>query len=209
MSAVWRACTVLKRSGEGNSCGNISCQGASCCRAFMPKHKTGVKVSLGTIGYYRSFITDYSSEVKPLFQLSSSEHKQQGVRKNSWALTQVPILTYRGYSKPFALDTVPSQVAMGAKLSQKHHSVKRFVADYYGTCSPEQSNYCVTWKELLSVIKALESFTPCLYGNLRCKLTMLDWPGCLKHPLQVGNWQGGRKLWPGLIYSWSLGEAHQ
>ena len=51
---------------------------------------------------------------------------------------------------------------MGALLAQVHDAAERVVA-YYETFTPEQSNYCVTRKELLAVVKALEHFRPCLY----------------------------------------------
>ena len=165
----------------------------------VPKHRTDVRAFLGTCGYYRRFIADYSSVAKPLFQLSSPEHKfewttacHEAFTSLKKRLTQAPILAYPDYSKPFIVDTDASQVAMGAVLSQVHDGAERVVVYYSKTFTPEQSNYCVTRKELLAIVKALKHFRPHLYGRkfkVRTDHASLTWLLKTSTPSgQLGRW---------------------
>ncbi|GFV02300.1 retrovirus-related Pol polyprotein from transposon 297 [Trichonephila clavipes] len=79
------------------------------------------------------------------------------------ALTSSPILIYPQTDKPFILDTDASNESVGAVLSQEIDGQERVVA-YWSKClSKPERNYCVTRKELLAIVKAIEHFHHYLY----------------------------------------------
>ncbi|GFV74364.1 retrovirus-related Pol polyprotein from transposon 297 [Trichonephila clavipes] len=81
------------------------------------------------------------------------------------ALTSSPILIYPQPDKPFILDTDASNERVGAVLSQEIDGQERVVA-YWSKClSKPERNYCVTRKELLAIVKAIEHFHHYLYGQ--------------------------------------------
>ncbi|GFT29869.1 retrovirus-related Pol polyprotein from transposon 297 [Trichonephila clavipes] len=79
--------------------------------------------------------------------------------------------------KPFILDTDASNESVGAVLSQEIDG-QEFVA-YWSKClSKPERNYCVTRKELLAIVKAIEHFHHYLYGQkflLRTDHASLTW----------------------------------
>ncbi|GFT32943.1 retrovirus-related Pol polyprotein from transposon 412 [Trichonephila clavipes] len=94
------------------------------------------------------------------------------------ALTSSPILIYPQPDKPFILDTDASNESVGAVLSQELDGQERVVA-YWSKClSKPERNYCVTRKELLAIVKAIEHFHHYLYGQkflLRTDHASLTW----------------------------------
>ncbi|GFU26230.1 retrovirus-related Pol polyprotein from transposon 297 [Trichonephila clavipes] len=94
------------------------------------------------------------------------------------ALTSSPILIYPQPDKPFILDTDASNESVGAVLSQEIDGHERVVA-YWSKClSKPERNYCVTRKELLAIVKAIEHFHHYLYGQkflLRTDHASLTW----------------------------------
>ncbi|GFT22330.1 retrovirus-related Pol polyprotein from transposon opus [Trichonephila clavipes] len=102
--------------------------------------------------------------------------------QSSWflkeALTSSPILIYPQPDKPFILDTDASNESVGAVLSQEIDGQERVVA-YWSKClSKPERNYCVTRKELLAIVKAIEHFHHYLYGQkflLRTDHASLTW----------------------------------
>ncbi|GFQ76381.1 retrovirus-related Pol polyprotein from transposon 412 [Trichonephila clavata] len=81
------------------------------------------------------------------------------------ALTSAPVLVYPKTGKQFILDTDASHGSIGAVLSQEIDHQKRVIA-YFSKClSRPKRNYCVSRKELLAIVKAVEHFHPYLYGR--------------------------------------------
>ncbi|GFX31590.1 retrovirus-related Pol polyprotein from transposon 412 [Trichonephila clavipes] len=76
------------------------------------------------------------------------------------------------------LDTDASNESVGAVLSQEIDDQERVVA-YWSKClSKPERNYCVTRKELLAIVKAIEHFHHYLYGQkflLRTDHASLTW----------------------------------
>ncbi|GFW40401.1 retrovirus-related Pol polyprotein from transposon 412 [Trichonephila clavipes] len=93
------------------------------------------------------------------------EEHLQNIWKLKEALTSSPILIYPQPDKPFILDTDASNESVGAVLSQEIDGQERVVA-YWSKClSKPERNYCVTRKELLAIVKAIEHFHHYLYGQ--------------------------------------------
>ncbi|GFU61241.1 retrovirus-related Pol polyprotein from transposon 412 [Trichonephila clavipes] len=81
------------------------------------------------------------------------------------ATTSAPILAYPEIGKQIILDTNASHESNGAVLSQEIDGQERVIA-YFSKClSKPERNYCVTRKELIAVVKAVEQFHPYLYGR--------------------------------------------
>ena len=76
-------------------------------------------------------------------------------------MIEAPVLTYPGPPRQYILDTDASNKAAGAVLSQMVEGEECVVAYY----SPPPQNYCVTRRELLAVVMAVNHFRPYLYGQ--------------------------------------------
>ncbi|GFW61248.1 retrovirus-related Pol polyprotein from transposon 297 [Trichonephila clavipes] len=94
------------------------------------------------------------------------------------ALTSAPILAYPEIEKQFILDTDASHDSIGAVLSQEIERQERIII-YFSKClSKPERNYCVTRKELIAIVKAVEHIHPYLYGRrflLRTDHASLTW----------------------------------
>lgn len=107
-------------------------------------------------------------------------------------LTTVPVLSYPDSEKPFIFDTDTSNESIRVVLSQEFACCKRDIA-YWSKClSKPKRNYCVTRKELLAIIKAVENFHSYLYGRkflLRTDHASLTWLLNFKNPEgQIARW---------------------
>ena len=81
-------------------------------------------------------------------------------------LTNAPVLMFPVYSKMFILDTDASGTGIGAVLSQLDDNNQEHVIAYASrTLSKSERWYCVTRKELLSVITFIKHFRPFLLGH--------------------------------------------
>ena len=92
---------------------------------------------LGLCSYYRKFILNFSSIVKPLTRLTEKDVKfvwssdcDQAFEKLKTCLVNTPVLVYPDLTKPFILDTDASGVCIGAVLSQKQGDKERVVVYY-------------------------------------------------------------------------------
>ncbi|GFT74516.1 retrovirus-related Pol polyprotein from transposon 412 [Trichonephila clavipes] len=150
-----------------------------------PENLRELRSFLGLCTYYRKFVKGFSNIARPLHKLTESKQKFQWTKEceDSFlqlkeALTSSPILIYPQPDKPFILDTDASNESVGAVLSQEIDGQERVVA-YWSKCflKPER-NYCVTRKELLAIVKAIEHFHHYLYGQkflLRTDHASLTW----------------------------------
>ncbi|GFV25756.1 retrovirus-related Pol polyprotein from transposon 412, partial [Trichonephila clavipes] len=150
-----------------------------------PENLRELRSFLGLFTYYRKFVKGFSNIARPLHKLTESKQKFQWTKEceDSFlqlkeALTSSPILIYPQPDKPFILDTDASNESVGAVLSQEIDGQERVVA-YWSKClSKPERNYCVTRKELLAIVKAIEHFHHYLYGQkflLRTDHASLTW----------------------------------
>ncbi|GFS87289.1 retrovirus-related Pol polyprotein from transposon 297 [Trichonephila clavipes] len=150
-----------------------------------PENLRELRSFLGLCTYYRKFVKGFSNIARPLHKLTESKQKFQWTKEceDSFlqlkeALTSSPILIYPQPDKPFILDTDASNESVGAVLSQEIDGHERVVA-YWSKClSKPERNYCVTRKELLVIVKAIEHFHHYLYGQkflLRTDHASLTW----------------------------------
>ncbi|KAJ8349654.1 hypothetical protein SKAU_G00247840 [Synaphobranchus kaupii] len=108
------------------------------------------------------------------------------------ALTEAPVLAYPDAQRPFIIDTDASNTVLGAVLSQEDEDGERVVAYYSRALGKVERIYCVTWQELLAVVRALHHFRPYLQGShflLRTDHASLTWLLNFKDPEgQVARW---------------------
>ncbi|KAF8786416.1 Retrovirus-related Pol polyprotein like [Argiope bruennichi] len=148
---------------------------------------------------YRKFVKNFSTIARPLHKLTETKQKfiwtddcDNASNKLKDALTSVPVLAYPEIGKQFILDTDASHESIGAVLSQEIDG-QEHVITYFSKClSKQERNYCVTRKELLAIVKAVENFHPYLYGRrflLRTDHASLTWLLNFKNPKgQIARW---------------------
>ncbi|GFY06605.1 retrovirus-related Pol polyprotein from transposon 17.6 [Trichonephila clavipes] len=127
---------------------------------------------LGLCTYYRKFVKNFSTIVRPLHKLTEAKQKfiwtvycNNAFNKLKDTLTSAPILAYPEIGKQFILDTDASHESIGAVLSQEIDGQERVIVYFSKRLSKPDRNYCVTRKELLAIVKAVEHFHPYLYGR--------------------------------------------
>lgn len=138
----------------------------------IPKTEKQIKEFLGTIGYYRKFIQDFSKITKPLTQClrkgEQVEHTPQFIKSFEQCkqiLSSSSILQYPDFSKPFILTTDASKYALGAVLSQGPIGKDKPIAFASRTLNKSEENYSTIEKELLAIFWATKYFRPYLFGR--------------------------------------------
>jgi hypothetical protein len=122
--------------------------------------------------YYRRFISGFADIAKPLTRLTEKKRAFQWTPKVETtfqtlkeALCTAPILAYPQPGGKFIVDTDASNVGIGGVLSQVQDGQERVISYYSKTLSKAEKNYCVTWRELLAIVKSIERFHKYLYGQ--------------------------------------------
>ena len=93
-------------------------------------------------------------------------------------LTSAPVLTYPCPGGMFVLDTDASSTGLGAVLSQIQNGQERVLGYFSRSLGKAEKNCCVTRKELLALIAAIEHFNYFLYGQkfiIRTDHSALQW----------------------------------
>ena len=136
---------------------------------------------------------------KPLHRLTEkrgdfdwNDDCQAAFERLKKALKKGPVLQYPDPCKEFILDTDASKNGIGAVLSQVVDGKEQVIAYFSRTLSKPEANYCVTRRELLAVVSAVEHFNAYLYGRkflLRTDHSALQWLLNFKNPKdQMARW---------------------
>lgn len=145
----------------------------------VPESLRALRSFLGLSGYYRRFIKDYASIVKPLTKYLRGENGNIGTQSSkkvkisldceallafnkvkSILASEDVLLQYPDYSKSFELTTDASASALGAVLSQDGRPITMISR----TLSKTEENYATNERELLAIVWALQSLRHYLYG---------------------------------------------
>jgi hypothetical protein len=163
-----------------------------------PTTVTEVKSFVGLCSYYRQFIPSFADVAQPLYQCTTTPFQwtpeaEDAFQKLKLALTEPPVLAYPEANGLFILDTDASGTGVGAVLSQVHPENQEKVVAYYSrVLSAPERRYCVTWRELLAIVKAVKHFHIYLYGRkflLRTDHAALRWLLSFRRPEgQVARW---------------------
>ena len=165
----------------------------------VPKTVKEVRSFLGLCSYYRKFISGFAQMARPLNRLTEKTSSfvwdgacEESFTKLKEALTSAPVLAYPRQTGQFILDTDSSGWAAGAVLSQVQEGNEKVIAYFSKALSKTEQEYCVTRKELLAVVLALEHFYPYLYGRqviLRTDNAAVSWMKNLRAPTgQTARW---------------------
>lgn len=131
-----------------------------------------VRSFLGLCTYYRRFVPPFADVAHPLDKLTEkgqpfmwTKECDSSFHRLKEARASTPVLAYPESEEPFMLDTDASNVGIGAVLSQVHQGDERVIAYYSQALSKPERNYCITRRELLAIVKAIDHFNPYLYGR--------------------------------------------
>ena len=149
-----------------------------------PKNPDDVRQFVGFAGFYRRFIKDFSTIVKPLNELMPSTHQKKKARPKTpdnwnWGerqenafqelkekLTSAPILAYSNSNLPYELHIDASGDALGAVLYQEQDGNMRVISYASRTLNKSEKNYPTMKLEFLALKwAATEKFADYLYGS--------------------------------------------
>ena len=128
---------------------------------------------LGMINYYRKFIPNLATLLKPLTNLLQSNSKWvwdsdciSAFEKAKQSLTSAPILAHYDPDLPIHLATDASSHGLGAVISHIFpNGDERPIAYASRTLSPAKCNYSQIKKEALGIIYGVHIFHQYLYGR--------------------------------------------
>ena len=164
-----------------------------------PKNVSQVRSYLGFCSYYRRFIPSFSVIASPLFNLTRkgvafdwNQTCQQAFEELKRCLTTAPIMAYPTDTGEFLLDTDASDTAIGAVLSQQQNEILKTIAYASRSLTKCERRYCVTRKELLTIVNFTQHFWHYLLGRkfrVRSDHQPLRWLFKLRDPSgQVARW---------------------
>ena len=164
-----------------------------------PSNLTAVRSFVGLCSYYRRFISDFATVVKPLVKLTEKNTKfdWKEEQEAAWMelkhkLTSTPVLAYPDRNSTFVLDTDASDCGIGAVLSQEIDGDERVISYGSQVLTKQERRYCVTRRELLAVVHFVKHFRHYLVGKhfvIRTDHASLRWLKSFKEPEgQVARW---------------------
>lgn len=140
----------------------------------QPKTRKALQRFLGFSNFYRKFIKNFSSVVKPLTRLTSIKERflWNDVAETAFStlkmmFTTAPILRLPNPDFQYILEVDASNSAIGAILSQRESLLHPLhpVAFHSRAFTPAELNYPVGEKELLAIKDALEHWRHLLEGT--------------------------------------------
>jgi len=153
---------------------------------------------IGFANYYRRFIKDYYSVVRPLLLLLEENRGNHSKRKIQW--NQLAIDSFKGVKQAlcsqitlslpasnctYILDTDASEFGIGGVLSQIVNGQEKVLFFASNSLTSTERNYCTTRRELLAVVQYLRKFRHYLMGRkfiLRTDHRSLTWLMSWKDP---------------------------
>ena len=131
-----------------------------------------VRAFLGTAGYYRKFIRDFSAIAAPLSELTKDSVKFEWAAPHETAFAQLkatiaqgPVLILPNPSLPFVVHTDASGFAVGAVLQQDQGNGLQPIAFLSKKMADAETRYPVHEQELLAIIQALSAWRHYLHGS--------------------------------------------
>jgi hypothetical protein len=136
-----------------------------------PTKSTHVRSFLGTAGYYRKFIRDFSKIAAPLTDLTKdnvtflwTSLQEEAFRKLKSMMAEAPILILPDPNLPFVINTDASGYAVGAVLQQDQGRGLQPIAFLSKKMLDAETRYPVHEQELLAIIHSLSTWRHYLHG---------------------------------------------
>ena len=159
-----------------------------------PRTKKNVQAFLGLLGYYRKFISGFSTMAARLTDLT----RKDCPNKVTWTreleedfvalrdeLLKKPVLKCPDYQQKFILQTDASDRGLGAVLSQMDQTGNEHPIAYYSRkLLPREQKYATVEKECLGIVCALKNFEVYLLGR---EFTICTDHQALKHLQRMKN----------------------
>lgn len=137
----------------------------------VPKSKKQVRGFLGLAGWYRRFISNFSSVAAPMSdtlkgeKFTFTEEALLSFNNLKEILTSPPVLAQPDFSKKFSIQCDASDVGIGAVLFQENSQGEEQPIYFYSAkLTTAERNYSVTERECLAVVKAVHKFRPYVEG---------------------------------------------
>ena len=169
----------------------------------IPTKVGDVRSFLGTAGYYRKFIKDFSKIASPLSELTKESVKfDWGVRQQAafvtlkQALQEAPVLALPDPKVPYVVHSDASGFATGAVLMQDQGKGLQPIAFLSKKMLDAETRYPVHEQELLAIINALSNWRHYLSGR---KFTLLTDHNSLKHFKTQPLLSGRQSRWKDVI----------
>ena len=136
-----------------------------------PTSVTQVRAFLGTIGFYRRFIRDFSAVAAPLSDLTKNDAtwrwtptEESAFRRMIALAVAAPVLVLPDPNIPYVVHTDASGFATGAVLSQDQGNGLQPIAYMSKKMLPAETRYPVHEQELLAIIQAPGTWKHYLMG---------------------------------------------
>ncbi|MCG8045622.1 MAG: RNase H-like domain-containing protein, partial [Candidatus Thiodiazotropha endolucinida] len=166
----------------------------------VPKTAKQVKQLVAMGSYYRRYVKDFASMVRPMVELTKKGKKflwtgtcETAFRQRKKALLSADVMGYPlNEGGEFILDVDASDIGIGGILHQVQEDRERVIAYASRSLNKAEKNYCITEKELLAVRYFIEYFRQYLLGRrfrVRSDHQALVWIFRLKEPNgKIARW---------------------
>jgi transposase InsO family protein/predicted aspartyl protease len=165
-----------------------------------PKNKRELRAFIGLCSYYRQYVADFAKIAAPLHKLTGKNAQWQWTDREcesfsnlKQALQTTPVLQLFDPNKPVMVDCDSSGYALGGVLVQPDGDNNEKPVAYFSRClNKAEASYCITRKELLSILVCLRHWKHYLIGRkiiVRTDHSSLTWLRSFKQPeSQLARW---------------------
>ena len=181
-----------------------------------PTTQTQTRAYLGLCSYYRRFVKGFATIASPLHKLTEKSDSfnwnidcQKAFDSLKSALTSAPILGFpidQEDGPEFIIDCDASGYALGAVLSQVQNNEETVLAYYSKSFSKPERNYCVTRRELKSLVASVKHFHHYVYGR---KVLIRTDHGALRWLMNFKNPEGQIARWLEVLSTYELTIVHR
>ena len=147
-------------SGEGYRPDPEDVKALEKCK-IPPKNIGELRSIIGFLGYYRTYLKDFSRKLKPVYDLLQKEPDGKTLKKHLDAKRKIVwkaefqnivnnmvdelksprVIAYPDFSVPFTVHCDASQMGLGAALYQEQEGVTRIISLASRTLTPAEKNY--------------------------------------------------------------------
>ena len=179
-----------------------------------PADVSALRAFLGTAGYYRKFVKNYSKVASPLNHLlqeevpydwdSDCQNAFETLKKH---LTEAPILRRPNFEREFELHTDWSAQGLGAVLTQRDEAGDEYVIAYASrSCNKTERNYSSYHGECLAAVWAVSHFRYYLYGR---KFTLITDHEPLEWLMTNEKLRGMHARWANILQEYDICIKHR